>query len=128
MIKTSSVKKNAEFSTVANLINSAKKLFASRGFDSVSVREIGEAAGTNPALINYHFESKLELYRMLIENFGQERLNRVQLLLTPAKTTVEFTTRLEMFIQDAFQSYLNEPELHTIMKRIGISKPLNRTY
>lgn len=117
MIKAVGTRKTSESSTVAELIKSAKKLFASRGFDSVSVREIGEAAGVNPALINYHFESKLELYRMLIETLGQERMFRIQTLLRPSKNAIEFKTRLELFIQDAFQNYINEPELHIILHR-----------
>lgn len=49
------------------ILTAARKLFAARGFDSVTIRDIGEEAGlTNPALYR-HFADKealgVELYR-----------------------------------------------------------------
>ena len=37
------------------LLDAAEELFAESGFDGVGVREIGQKAGVNSALINYHF-------------------------------------------------------------------------
>jgi AcrR family transcriptional regulator len=39
----------------------AERLFAERGFDGVSVRDIVQAAGVNLAAVSYHFGSKSEL-------------------------------------------------------------------
>jgi AcrR family transcriptional regulator len=36
----------------------ARKLFAEKGFDGVRVKEVAQATGYNPALINYHFGGK----------------------------------------------------------------------
>jgi AcrR family transcriptional regulator len=44
------------------LLEHATDLFAEKGFDSASVREITRRAGTNQAAINYHFDSKASLY------------------------------------------------------------------
>lgn len=44
------------------LLNAAARLFAARGFNDVTVREICSAAGANVAAVNYHFGDKLGLY------------------------------------------------------------------
>jgi AcrR family transcriptional regulator len=48
------------------LLTVAMKLFAERGFDGTSTREIAEAAGINEALIFRHFASKEELYSAVV--------------------------------------------------------------
>ncbi|MCC5839062.1 MAG: TetR family transcriptional regulator [Opitutales bacterium] len=44
------------------LLAAAERLFAERGFAGVGIREIARAAGANTAAVNYHFESKLNLW------------------------------------------------------------------
>lgn len=44
------------------VLEAAGPLFATRGFDAVSVRDITEKAGTNVAAVNYHFGGKEKLY------------------------------------------------------------------
>lgn len=49
--------------TKENIVRAATKLFAEKGFEYVTTREICRAAGVNGALVNYHFRSKEGLYR-----------------------------------------------------------------
>ncbi|HKV42826.1 MAG TPA: CerR family C-terminal domain-containing protein [Blastocatellia bacterium] len=44
------------------LVTAALKLFAERGLEGVSVRELAQEAGVNLAAVNYHFGSKENLY------------------------------------------------------------------
>jgi AcrR family transcriptional regulator len=53
--------------TRARLLEAGLRLFASRGFDSVTTRQLTKAAGVNIAAIGYHFGGKQELYRAVIE-------------------------------------------------------------
>jgi len=46
----------------------ALSLFADRHFGSVSIRDIGKAAGINSSMIYYHFRNKRDLYRAAIES------------------------------------------------------------
>lgn len=48
------------------LIQEATRLFAERGFDAVTTREICAAAEVNPGAIHYHFGDKDGLYREVI--------------------------------------------------------------
>lgn len=47
--------------TTSRILDEAEKLFAERGFDRVTVRDITETAGVNLAAINYHFGGKEDL-------------------------------------------------------------------
>jgi AcrR family transcriptional regulator len=44
------------------LLASARTLFSERGFENTTVRDIGEEAGVDPALIARYFGSKVNLY------------------------------------------------------------------
>jgi TetR/AcrR family transcriptional regulator len=48
------------------ILDAAEDLFAKQGFAATSVKQIGAAAGVNPALIHYYFGSKEGLYRALL--------------------------------------------------------------
>ncbi|MDB5230540.1 MAG: TetR/AcrR family transcriptional regulator [Chitinophagaceae bacterium] len=49
------------------IIETAEKLFAIKGFDGTSVRDIADEAGVNLAMINYYFGSKEKLMQALFE-------------------------------------------------------------
>lgn len=55
------------------ILNSAIKLFANKGFDAVSVREICKDAGVNLCMISYYFGGKKELYKAIIDNLIEKQ-------------------------------------------------------
>lgn len=57
-----------EAATRERIMAAALRIFAERGFDAGTVREITEAARVNTAAINYHFRSKEELIRQVFES------------------------------------------------------------
>jgi AcrR family transcriptional regulator len=52
--------------TRARLLKAAVEVFAERGFENSTIREICSRANANVALIHYHFGDKLELYREVL--------------------------------------------------------------
>lgn len=53
------------------LLDAAERLFAGQGFAATSIKQIGAAAGLNPALIYYYFPDKLRLYHAVLDRrFG----------------------------------------------------------
>ncbi|MBT8142371.1 MAG: CerR family C-terminal domain-containing protein [Gammaproteobacteria bacterium] len=54
------------------LIEAALEIFGRDGFDAASTREIAELAGTNQALINYHFKGKQGLYLAVFEHIAEQ--------------------------------------------------------
>ena len=55
-------------STRRNLINSAGPVFAAKGYQSATIREICKRAHANVAAVNYHFKDKLGLYAEVLNH------------------------------------------------------------
>ena len=53
------------------IMEAAEELFAEKGFDGTSVRDISEQAGVNLAMISYYFGSKEKLMESLIKYRGE---------------------------------------------------------
>jgi AcrR family transcriptional regulator len=61
--------------TKDRILQVAEKLFSEKGFSSVSIRDITQAAGCNVAAVNYHFGTKENLYH---DVFRQRILPRME--------------------------------------------------
>lgn len=59
-------------STPERLVATAERLFAERGIEAVSLRDITNACGANSAAIHYHFGSKERLLRAILEHRAAE--------------------------------------------------------
>lgn len=59
------------------ILDAAEALFAERGFDGVTLRQIAVAAGVDVALASYHFGKKHELFRAVLERRATD-LNKVR--------------------------------------------------
>ncbi len=58
--------------TRRNLIEAAGEIFAAKGFDGASIREICKQAGANIAAIHYHFGDKEKLYHAVIRQIVKD--------------------------------------------------------
>ncbi|WP_439653814.1 MULTISPECIES: TetR/AcrR family transcriptional regulator [unclassified Rhodanobacter] len=95
--KTRSV--NRSGSTKERILAAAETLFAQRGFDGASLRQLTSDAGVNLAAVNYHFGSK----EKLVEQVFRRRLDTLnaQRLAALARVAGQPETRLEDVL-DAF--------------------------
>ncbi|MFI4878569.1 MAG: TetR/AcrR family transcriptional regulator [Steroidobacterales bacterium] len=95
--KTRSV--NRSGSTKERILAAAETLFAQRGFDGASLRQLTSDAGVNLAAVNYHFGSK----EKLVEQVFRRRLDALnaQRLAALARVAGQPETRLEDVL-DAF--------------------------
>jgi len=57
----------SETSKRDRILDTAEALFAERGFDGVTLRQIAIGAGVDVALASYHFGKKLDLFRAVFE-------------------------------------------------------------
>lgn len=69
------------------IIKTAEILFAERGFDGTSVRDIADEAGINVAMISYYFGSKEKLMEALFELRVGSIQSRVESLLKDESLT-----------------------------------------
>ncbi len=65
--------------TRVRILESAGQMFAERGFESTTVRDICQAAGANVAAVNYYFGDKERLYIEAVVRAHRWRLDQAQL-------------------------------------------------
>lgn len=58
----------------ARLGAAARELFATHGFEAVSLRDVAEAAGVTPAMVHYYFGGKQGLWLAVLEDYLEEAL------------------------------------------------------
>jgi AcrR family transcriptional regulator len=84
---------NSSVSTKERILGAAEVLFAQRGFDGASLRQLTAAAGVNLAAVNYHFGSKDKLveqvFRRRLDALNASRLSALALVAGAASTTLE---------------------------------------
>jgi AcrR family transcriptional regulator len=104
-------------STRESLLTAAKKIFAEKGFQGATVKEISEEANVNVSLVSYHFNGKENLFKTCLEEFGNEGLEAATRTLKPAENLEEFKVRFSMFIEEFFLRAIKEADVHTILFR-----------
>ncbi len=68
-------------STKNKILDSAELLFADKGFNNTSLREITSQAEVNLAAVNYHFGSKKELIKAVMSRYMEELSPRLEAAL-----------------------------------------------
>lgn len=81
----------AKIETKQKILNSAEQLFAELGFSDTSLRQITSAAGVNLASVNYHFGSKKDLIKAVMDRYlslfmPKAHVELSQLLTAPTLT------------------------------------------
>jgi AcrR family transcriptional regulator len=64
------------------LLRAARELMTEKGLPAVTVREIAERAGVQPALVNYHFGGKEGLLRSVLASVSEEMAQRIREVTT----------------------------------------------
>jgi len=64
--------------TKNKILDAAEKLFADKGFNGTSLREITSQAEVNLAAVNYHFGSKKELIKAVMSRYMNELSPRLE--------------------------------------------------
>lgn len=84
--------------TRAQLLEAAGHLFAQKGFDRATGKEICERAGTNSAAINYYFGGMEGLYAAVLEE-ANNRLVSLQTLTSTVAAAGDATAKLQAIIE-----------------------------
>ncbi len=109
---------NSSASTKERILGAAESLFAQRGFDGASLRQLTTAAGVNLAAVNYHFGSKEKLveqiFRRRLDALNDSRLEALALVAGAETTTIEDV--LAAFIRPALD--LSHDETGSLFMRV----------
>ena len=91
----------ADGDTRAAILAAARSVFARRGYEGASTREVAEIARVNNAMIYYHFQDKHRLYRaVLAQAFSEfDRIWEHPVLSSKATSRRKIQTYIEGFIR-----------------------------
>ena len=97
------------------IIESALKLFISKGFEGTSVREIASDARVNVAMINYYFVSKEKLFESVVEY----RASFLQGIFTELVNNTKLTPieKMDIVIDQTIERKFSNSEFHHLLHR-----------
>lgn len=100
--------------TKESLLEAAEIQFSISGYYGTSIREIARYAGTNSAMINYHFDSKEGLY---IEIFNTRFKEFRSVLLQTCDDSSTATQKLHDFLSEYIHRLMRNRHFHMLLKR-----------
>lgn len=94
-------------------MQAAIEVFAERGFEAATVREICQKADANVAAVNYHFGDKKSLYTTIFdEAFASLREYRTQFLPRTDPAEKRLATYIRSFFEELY--YCEEGDRHAV--------------
>ena len=108
--------------TRSRLIDAASAIFAERGYQSATTREICIHARANAAAVNYHFGDKLGLYKAALESVIARQDTGVESLML---SSMPAERALQAFIQAMFDNLggCNAVDQYTRLMAHELSEP-----
>src|SRR6185369_13489461 len=98
-------------STRESILDSAEELFARQGFDATTIKEIGAAAGLNPALLYYYFGNKEALYRGVLQRVIAGMVSRGSAILEESLPPADVIRALVAAQMEFMLAHPNAPRL-----------------
>ena len=92
----------------------AEALFAERGFDGTSIREIAEQAGATKALIYHYYDSKEALYQTLLEEAVSGVVTQIEAIVADGS---EPEAQIRAVVQALIDAYHDAPHRFQMVQR-----------
>lgn len=97
------------------IMEAAESLFAEKGFNGTSVRDIAESANVNPAMISYYFGSKEKLLEALFNYRGEmSKLKLESIVQSPGLTALE---KVYLLVDNYIDKIIRQQCFHRILTR-----------
>ena len=104
------------------LLRVSAKLFATKGYDRVSVREIAKACKCNVSMISYYFGGKEKLYLAVFQNFFSRVNEQINKSIDQHNTSQKmskafFADEIRANIRFFVEEYTNNPHAKIVIHR-----------
>ncbi|MFT3907808.1 MAG: TetR family transcriptional regulator [Ferruginibacter sp.] len=95
------------------ILEKAELLFAEKGFDGTTVRDIADYAGVNLAMISYYFGSKEKLMEALFTNRMSVTKARIEDII--ANKSLSFIQKIDILIDEYVNKVVNQQCFYRVM-------------
>jgi len=103
-------------STKARILEAAEQVFATKGFEGASTREIASRAGVNISSLHYHWESKETLYFAVFKNIYNQLIEISRDSVMPARGDSPRTVH-ELSVGRVFDYFAANPNIPRLLLR-----------
>ncbi len=102
-----------------HILEVAERLFAGRGYEGTSVRDIAQEAGVNVAMISYYFGSKEKLLHAVFSN----RITSGRLIMEHIVADKELTPvqKIDSLVENMVERMLQHTNFHRVMLRAQLT-------
>lgn len=90
------------------ILNISERIFAEKGFNAATTREISKAAGINKNLIFYYFNTKESLYRNIIERNIAPVYEKISTALSKGTSLDDV---IEAIVDSYFSQFIKKPDV-----------------
>lgn len=100
--------------TRERILDAALDLFSDLSFEGATTREIAARAGVTQPLLNYHFRSKEELWRVAVDRLFTELSRALEARLDGLRGVDELTT-MRLLVREFILFSASHPQVHRII-------------
>jgi AcrR family transcriptional regulator len=108
----------------ARLLASGAEVFAEKGYEGGSTREICQRADTSINMVHHYFGTKANLREAIIEQFGVQVLALpMRLLATPPQSRDDFISRIGLLFETTLEACLEHRPVLMVVVREQAAPP-----
>lgn len=96
-----------------HIMSHAMQLFADKGFEATSIRDLAKVADVNVAMVNYYFGSKEKLMEAIIEEKAAYMKDRIEEL--NANNSISEMDKVNALIEDYVNRIVSNPNFHKLL-------------
>jgi AcrR family transcriptional regulator len=101
------------------ILEAATRLFAAKGVDGTALQEIADAVGVRKPSLLYHFPSKEDLHRSVLESL----LTRWNDIVPQLLRAVAREDRFDALLDATIEFFLNDPDRARLLLRETLDRP-----
>jgi AcrR family transcriptional regulator len=109
--------REAPGSTKGRILAAAEEVFAARGFQGASTRDIAARAGVNISSLHYHWESKETLYFAVFRNLYDRIVALLQTTIVPRMAEERGAALIDLAMRELFDFFAADPNVPKLLMR-----------